>query len=497
MFCLADYPKSAKYWLWLVLLVTLSATVSCGHSRLPWDRKPVDDLGEEDQVPTKTLTPPDSQPPPSVKGISSSSLQNLDAIQTALNVKPWLENGGNCSKSKIAIIDNGYMGLESSIGRRLPQVQVEESPGNPQMETAHGTKLAEIIWSLCTGAVSYSAESAKLGPEIKLYNGNGLTNFTSAVNQIQSGSFDFVVYSQVWEYGGNFDGKGFINALVNEVALETDTIWLNSAGNYGQSSWEGPLTFANQAFPNQASSESPASALLPLQKNRVKMIVESEATPIKITASWNDFTDDKSYRTTQDLDMRLLDYYGTVVAESKLIQDGVERTTTPGYSIHAREQLNTVLGAGIYEIELTSTNPAQFSRKSKVRISADGVGVRVEGIRPTSSVMIPADNPNVFAIGASDFLGSSFAISSNRLLGSVNKPEFMLPSKAAFLTEDKEKLEFVGTSSATAIAAATLMLHSSKCGAWTKNSLMEISVSLRKQAKDLSLPKDPSECLKP
>lgn len=492
MFSQARYSKNSKTWLWLVAWVSLSTTVSCGQRRLPWDRKPVDDVSAEDKVPSKTPTPPDNQEPPSIKGILNSSLQNLEAIQTALNVKPWLENGGNCSKSKIAIIDNGYMGLESSIGKRLPLVQVEESSGNPQMETAHGTKLAEIIWSLCTGAVSYSAESAKLGPDIKLYNGNGLTNFTSAVNQIQKGSFDFVVYSQVWEYGGNFDGTGFINALVNKVALETDTIWLNAAGNYALSSWEGPLTFANQA-----SGESSASALLPLQKNRVKMIVESEATPIKITASWNDFTNDKSYRTNQDLDMKLLDYYGTVVAESSLIQDGVDRPTTPGYSIHAREQINTVLGAGIYEIELTSTNPAQFSRKSKVRISADGLGVRFEGIRPSSSVMIPADNPNVFAIGASDFQGSSFAISSNRSLGSIDKPEFMLPSKADFLTEDKEKIEFVGTSSATAIAAATLMLHASKCGAWTKNSLMEISVSLRKQVKDLSLPKDPSECLKP
>ena len=53
--------------------------------------------------------------------------------------------------------------------------------------------------------------------------------FKDAVETVAHENFDLVLYAQNWEFGGNGDSKGFINALVNQ-ATQAGVIWMQVSG---------------------------------------------------------------------------------------------------------------------------------------------------------------------------------------------------------------------------------------------------------------------------
>src|SRR5690606_22710302 len=126
-----------------------------------------------------------------------------------------------------------------------------------------------------------------------LYNANGYSNLVSAIEHLIKEQVDVVLYAQVWEYGGNFDGRGFINQKINE-AVAAGVVWINAAGNQGQSSWSGPV-----ALSSSNEVELPYQAYPTSAHSFVRFTVPLDATDTKIVLAWNDFTDDKNYKTPQ------------------------------------------------------------------------------------------------------------------------------------------------------------------------------------------------------
>lgn len=429
---------------------------SCGLET-PWNKTTT----ETEVVTLPPLTPPaeGTTPPISTtdpgtidpQNINLATLGNLAPLIQLVNAGRWHERGANCQNMTIAVFDNGFDGLEESKGVRLPpDLVVEKAPANEPAITPHGTKLAEVIWSLCTGSRLYSPD--RPGPKLKLFNTNGYTNLTAAVEAVTTTEkVDIVLYSQVWEYGGNFDGRGFINALVNRVTSQ-GILWVNAAGNFGQSSWQGPVSFNEKGH-----------VRLPFEQQSVRFTVSADATPVKLTLAWNDFTDLKTYRTSQDLDLHLEDSSRREIAASKLIQDGTHHTGDPAYSAYAREQLTTVLNKGTYYIRVTSTKPEGFNRLSRLRLAGDGAGLVFLDQTQEASIMVPADNTQVITVGASDVDFTS----AGRVIGTnIHKPEVLAPS---ILTFDNGET-FAGSSSAAAVAAAVFAIYQSACGKLTETA---------------------------
>jgi len=385
-------------------------------------------------------------PPQEAAETISAPLSNLRQLLQSTNADNWHQAGAHCENQRIAIFDNGFLGLTDSLGKRLPpDLKVNKAPANAELQTAHGTKLAELIWAICSGSASYSPDLK--GPQLKLFNTNGFTNLTAGAEE----PVDIVLYSQVWEFGGNFDGKGFINALVNKVTSSPHkTLWVNASGNFGQSVWQGGVTFDHQK-----------QVKLPFKDKYVRISVNSPETPVKLTLAWNDFTDSKDHRTRQDLDFFLEDGNQRVIASSTLKQDGDEHAGQEGYSAYAREQMTTVLGAGIYLIRVISNHPENFNGNSRLRIAGDGAGVVFLDQTKEASVMIPADNPEVLTVGASDVDYSSSGIIQD---SERRKPEALAPSIIEF-GGDKT---FAGSSSAAALSTALIGLYHSKCGVLTR-----------------------------
>ena len=380
-----------------------------------------------------------------------AALTNTEYLTRSVNLKPWLEFGYHAGSQTIAILDNGFAGLKSAAGRTLPpDLSVFKGPIDNQSTTLHGTKLAEVIFALTSGSSTWSPSSRH--PKLKLYNANGFSNFSAAVDQAIRDQVDIIVYSQVWEFGGNFDGRGFINAAVDK-ATSRGILWINAAGNYATSSWQGPL------IPNYN-----AVARLPYEHQFVRMVVNEESSPVKVTLSWNDFADSKDWRTNRDLDLIILDRNGREVAASRKVQDGLDHGRDPNYSSHAREIIDTTLQPGIYllRVEIRSRN---FDANSRLRIAANGPGVSFIDQSVDASVMIPADNPNVLTVGANDDSSSSFGQTNSGAL----KPEVVAPSQLEFETG----ITFQGSSTAAAVAAATIAVYREACGRLTREQLVD------------------------
>jgi hypothetical protein len=388
---------------------------------------------------------------------AESTLTNLDTLRDETGAKLW-GSKSNCAQTKIAILDNGYLGLKNSLGKRLPpNLSIQPFKFNSLAPSPHGTKLAELIWAMCTGSLTYSPQLA--GPTLRLYNANGFSNFKSAIDAIAKDPVDIVLYAQVWEFGGNFDGTGFINAEVNKLT-KLGVRWINASGNYGQSTWQGTVQFTA----SQSAGVSNETVVgLPYQGQYVRMAVHQPSESVKITLAWNDYRDSKDYRTNQDLNIQVFaNPTDKPVAEGKLIQDGQDHSREPAataalYSAHAREQITVSLGSGLYIIRISSPHTQAFNQQSQLRLSASGGDISFLDQTPAASVMIPADNPTVITVGASDV---DFSSSSHPAIG-VQKPNILAPSILEYANDHS----LGGSSTAAAVAAALTAMYESSCGA--------------------------------
>ncbi len=381
----------------------------------------------------------------------TASIVNNSYLLSSVNLDSWLAAKNHGQTSTIAIFDNGFAGLSLALGKDLPaNLSVEKPAIDNESKTPHGTVLAKIIFAMTSGSPKWTTASTH--PKLKLYNTNGFTNLNAAVDQAIADHVDMIVYSQVWEFGGNFDGRGFINVAVNK-ATAAGILWINAAGNYAASSWQGKLV---------ANTER--TAVLPYLGKYVRLVVKDASTKVKISLSWNDFTDSKTWMTPRDLDLSLLDSNQKLVESSKKIQDGVDHDKNTAYSAHAREAIETTLEPGTYliQVDLKSDN---FDSASSIRISADGLNISFTDIAENASVMIPADNPSVLTVGASDDSSSSYGT----ILDGNHKPEVAAPS----LIEFQSGFAFSGSSTAAAVAAAALTVYQEACGKMTRTAIVE------------------------
>ena len=145
------------------------------------------------------------------------------------------------------------------------------------------------------------------------------------------------------------------------------------------------------------------------------------------------------------------------------VQDGQDHGKDPGYSAHAREFIDATLDPGIYllRVDIKSQN---FDMYSRIRLAADGARIAFIDQSADASVMIPADNPSVLTVGASDEGSSSFGHTATGL----QKPEVVAPSTINF----EGGIGFKGSSSAAAVAAAALAVFQDACGRQNRDMLV-------------------------
>jgi hypothetical protein len=334
---------------------------------------------------------------------------------------------------KIAVLDNGFRGYQSELGRYLPAATVYHAgpvPVDAASEDAHGLYMAEIIAALLSYApqVSY---------ELHLYSAFGFSNLKAAVEEVSAKKFDIVLYSQVWEYGGNGDGKGFINSLVNQ-ATKAGVVWINAAGNFADSAYRTKIARADEDW-----------ALLPGANNAVRIrcfAQQGQKCSLRAVLSWNDFKDEVSQGTDKDLDFVLFDDIFKVLRSSTLQQKTSFPEGEPGSSLYPREIIQTEVDPGTYylRVKIRSRN---FGQKDELRINISGDFVKLLDATPGETLLPPADNASVITVGASDSEKSSEDLV-------MKKPELLSPSMIKLSGGE----QFKGSSNSAAIVAAGVAL---------------------------------------
>jgi hypothetical protein len=458
------WPRKA-----LSMVLAVWAATSCGS-------KSKDDSPSSQEKPKDTLDGGINAPSSFIASagmpVDDSDLVNLDDIIARLDLKAYHDRGYRGKNLTIAVLDNGYFGLDRSIGRRLPPwVKVEPSPNPDMQQTNHGTKMAEIAYAVASGQRFYKIDVN--GPRILLFNANGYTNLNAAVNGVIKAKVDMVLYSQVWEYGGNWDGGGFINKLISK-ATASGVLWVNAAGNLGQTTYSAAIDLS----PSR-------QVMLPDPGNSIRFSVPQTGTPVKIVLAWNDFKDTKDHRTEQDLDLILTDDRDQEINSSKLVQSGTKNTTAENYSAHAREIIQAQLKSGVYRLKVVAKS-SNFNRDSRLRLTVDGNGVRMFNPTSDQSLPIPADNPSVLAIAAND-VEYSGKNSASTFPG--RKPEISLKSYVAF----NDGMGYYGTSAATAITVGALAAYQSAWGKLDRTGVLALLQRGVLNSQSLKLPAPPRQ----
>lgn len=359
---------------------------------------------------------------------------NLRAIVRATGVDRLQTRGYRGQNLKIAVFDNGYTGLNHSSGKRLPpDLKVMPAPGNEMADTTHGTKMAEIAYAVATGSPHWAPEIS--GPQMLLYNTNGFTNLKAAVDDAVNARVDIILYAQVWEYGDNDGTDGFVNEAIRK-ATEAGILWVNASGNFGLTTFRAPLELVEGG-----------KVKLPWEERYLRLYVTAPVSPARIVLSWNDFDRSPDYRTPQNLDLRLLNSSKEVIATSDKDQNGGRDSTHSLFSAHAREIINTVLEAGTYYIAIDAKS-RNFDPGAKITVAVDGPGVSMPEATGEDSLMAPAGNPGVIAVGALDSRKTSVLVRD----GQIVKPELFLTSNIEFT----DGIARDGTSAASAIATGAL-----------------------------------------
>ena len=376
---------------------------------------------------------------------NSGGFKNLPQIQRKLNFLSHY-NKSVARPLKIAILDKGFRDFTTSIVRNHV-VRAPEKMGTEDV-TEHGTRMAEILWSLLTNHGS----ADHYEPKLYLLNVYGYSNFKAAVDTVIREKIDLVLYSEVWEYGGNNDGGGFLNAQVSR-AIESGALWVNAAGNFGQTTFNSGVRTLEESW-----------VKLPNTNNALELRCEKnkEGTCfVRAVLAWNDFKDEVDSGTDKDLDFALMDDMMNVVQSSALKQSPDSKEERPGYSKYPREIITAEVPVGRYYLKVKNRSH-NFSSDDRLRISVDGNFVTMSTHDQKESLLNPADHPEAITVGASDSNRSSKSIRAG-------KPELVAPSSLIF---GDDEVEYRGSSNSAAIVAAGLAILKSQNPDWERAELL-------------------------
>ncbi len=382
---------------------------------------------------------------------AATQVSHPEELTARLGLESYLPAPG-LSRLKIAVLANGFGDFAQRPEEYLPPhaqlvdaypedwVQARRlSPGvvgNPLSLDRHGLSMAQIVWA-SLGQPAY-------GPQFLLLNANGLTQFRRAVQWAIEQQVDVIQYSENWEYGGNFDGRGFINAEVTR-ATQAGILWVNAAGNYGGQVYDGPIHQTETLrFEN------------PFDDNRVRF-----------TVSWNDFQDIEEYQTPLDLDVEIWDSVGRVVARGERAQFPLRSHPHREHTLHARELFSATLDRGTYRVHLVH-RAGTFDESRRVRIWMTSERPETQVVfldhTPQREIMIPGDHPEVITVG-----DVSQQSARGPTMDGRSKPDLVIPdSRVGF----SSGLMTAGTSNSAAFFAAIVLAMKAHDPSLTRASLL-------------------------
>ncbi len=322
------------------------------------------------------------------------------------------------------IEDNGYFPTNAKVVEYYDADFIQKYDLAPQTKIGfnsdgHGRRMAQIVWGL-TKVDGYA-------PQIYYLNANGFTNFKRAVQYAIDEQVDIILYAQAWEFSGNLDGTGLVN---DEVAKATAAgiLWINSVGNYGQAIYQGPLKIKDQQVHFSKASKERAPEL--------HFTALADDQEIKIVATWTDDLSDEGTHLRNDLDLYVYEWRnnarGKLVGQSNLRQvqatdedDAEENARQISYLPRESITLNNLKRHQEYVVALAQ-KAGNVKNNDQVRVivqSTQGSFVTFKDANQSNTIMIPADNKDIIAVGNYAWDASAGSTTDGR-----EKPDLVLPA---------------------------------------------------------------------
>ena len=399
----------------------------------------------------------------STHSIAGVELVDKKKMQSNFNIH--MENRaesfyGNLDNLKIAILDNGFeqrsdlierLGSKLHVVKKYPEKFLKKykfdikKRGNSLARTSHGSSMAMIVEGLL-------ANSRNISPDIYLLNAHGITNFERAVSYAIDKKVNVILYAQNWEFGGNYDGQGFINKMVDKIEKH-NIFWINAAGNYSSMVWNG-------------SYRGKDGKNLYLQnEDYLEFQVKFDNTSVTITAVWNDFKNYENYQTNKDIDVEV--YHDGVKLAYKNRKQSSSNSEAKLKSLHSREQAKLKLDRGLYKIKLVDqSNNLDYNDRFRVVLQSDKGNSSINFLDASrnSEIMIPADNKLSFTVGDRSKLSSVGPTADGR-----SKPDYKLhDSRLRFSDGNMSE----GSSNAAAIYSAVLLHFLAEYPDYTRAELL-------------------------
>jgi hypothetical protein len=400
-----------------------------------------------------------------------AQLVDADEIRKRLGLVPEYADFAGIENVKIAVLDYGFGGAAS--GRHyLPESTVVVEHYDPELvrrwglgdpdyrkpfepQNNHGRIMAQIVWAV-TGC-------HRGGPRFYLLNASGPTMLRRAVRYAIERRVDIILFSGVFEGGGNGDGRGPINRIVDE-ALGADILWINAAGNYGGQVYEGPVRILSDHYLRLRDGSDVAALRF---RNRL------DENTITVTLTWNDYRDEEDAGTDKDLDLYIEDWTGRRVGSGEKVQVSGAKISGPDESRNPRERVvltdlpaSPELAADpdyTYRIRVRAKRGV-FTPSNRIRLlltasrdvywpsGASGPREAVEFLDATrkGELYPPADHPLVLTVGDSGPDSSIGPTTDGRV-----KPDVILQDSRTFMSDGQVTS---GSSNAAAYVAGVVAL---------------------------------------
>jgi hypothetical protein len=406
-------------------------------------------------------------PPPGSARLHSIARPTIPPdVRKQLGLGPEYEKVREVEQIKVAVLDYGFDGIDGVrpflpanavlVEHYDPDFVRRHGLGDPEFRKGfapgnkHGRVMAQIVWAV-TG-------QRPGGPQFYLLNANGPTMLQRAVRFAIEQKVDLILFSNTFDGGGNGDGRGPVNRIVQE-AVRAGIIWVNAAGNQGRHVYRGPVEVLANGYLGLGPQRD-AGGL------RFRNLLDDNS--VTVTLTWNDYREAEDAGTTKDLDLYVEDWQGQVVAAGELRQVAGGAKAAEGETRNPRER---VVLPGLaaerdhdYRIRVRHRN-GRFTADDRLRVlisaGRDGKapdpksGNLVDAVQfldasDGGEIYPPADHPLVLTVGDAGSESSVGPTADHRL-----KPDVVLRHSEVLLTDGELS---VGASNAAAYFAGIVAL---------------------------------------
>jgi len=329
---------------------------------------------------------------------------------------------------RVAVLDYGFEGVTSGDGRYLPtsaEVVEHYDPefvrrnnlGDPEYRKSfepgnrHGRDMAQVVWGL--------AGSRPSGPKFYLLNANGPTMLRRAVRFAVERQVDVILFSGSFDGGGNGEGRGPINRIVDE-AVGRGIMWINAAGNYGGHVFDAPIRPLTDGYLRLRTGTGTGTDVASIRfTNRVDENV------VTVTLTWTDYRDQEDAGTDKDLDLLVEDPTGRQIGAGTKTQVTAQVAAPADDETTSRNPRERVVLANLAAFPVVASDPDSAYRirvraKSGRFLPSDRIRILVSAAResyvppgggtPQAAVTLldasnraelypPADHTAVFTVG--------------------------------------------------------------------------------------------------